>query len=92
MIYYLNDVGFGAIGMGAWHAKSRLMQNGYVNTVVYAQALSAAYAAKKSAEIAPGVGKHTDMHLVLKEGINPIMPDYFDKLESLYEESGPSMQ
>jgi 20S proteasome alpha/beta subunit len=47
MIYYLNDVGFGAIGMGAWHAKSRLMQNGYVNTAVYAQALAAAYAAKK---------------------------------------------
>lgn len=28
-----DDVGFSAIGSGAWHAKSRLMQAGYVNTL-----------------------------------------------------------
>jgi hypothetical protein len=86
MIYYLNDVGFGAIGIGAWHAKSRLMQNGYVNAAFYPQALAAAYAAKKSAEVAPGVGKHTDMRLVLKDEISLVMPEILEKLESLYED------
>jgi hypothetical protein len=81
----LDDVGFGAIGMGAWHAKSRLMQNGYVNTTNFGTALALTFAAKKSAEIAPGVGTATDLRLVLKNTIDPIRLDATHKLEELYK-------
>jgi 20S proteasome alpha/beta subunit len=47
MISCLNDVGFAAIGIGAWHAKSRLMQAGYNNSLTLAPALAAAFLAKK---------------------------------------------
>ena len=62
-----NDVGFAAIGSGAWHAKSRLMQAGYVNTTTFAGALSFTYAAKKASEISPGVGPNTDIMLVFRD-------------------------
>lgn len=80
----MNDVGFAAIGIGAWHARSRLMQAGYVNTAGYSTALAATYAAKKNAEIAPGVGKATDMRLIIKNVIEPIRADVFEKLEAVY--------
>jgi 20S proteasome alpha/beta subunit len=31
----MDDIGFAAIGIGSWHARSRLMQSGYVNTHGY---------------------------------------------------------
>jgi hypothetical protein len=63
-----DDVGFGAIGSGAWHAKSSLMQSRYVNTVRYASALALTYTAKKAADIAPGVGPATDLFIVFRNG------------------------
>jgi 20S proteasome alpha/beta subunit len=66
MIGCSDDVGFAAIGIGAWHAKSRLMQAGYVNTSIFAPALAAIYVAKKASEIAPGVGTTTDIHVVFR--------------------------
>jgi hypothetical protein len=59
-----DDVGFAAIGSGSSHALSRLMQVGYSSNVPYVQGLAAAFAAKKAAEIAPGVGKRTDVRLI----------------------------
>ena len=35
----LNDVGFAAIGIGAWHAKSRFMEAGYANNAIFPIAL-----------------------------------------------------
>ena len=44
-----DDVGFAAIGIGAWHAKSRLMQAGYSNRTAFARAAALTFAAKKTA-------------------------------------------
>ena len=83
----MNDVGFAAIGIGAWHAKSRLMQMGYANTTNFAPALAATYAAKKSAEVAPGVGKqNTDIWLVFKDAVFPLWEDVAGPLQTLYEQ------
>jgi len=82
----LNDVGFAAVGIGAWHAKSRLMQAGYRNSFSYGAALTAVYAAKKAAEVAPGVGAATDMHLIFREGAEQIVPETLGKLDQLYGE------
>jgi len=47
IISCFDDVGFAAIGSGAWHAKSRLMQAGYTNQTVFARAAALTFAAKK---------------------------------------------
>jgi len=81
-----NDVGFAVIGIGGWHARSRLMQFGYVNTLPYMAALAAIYAAKRAAEIAPGVGKaQTDIKLVFRDTNETLYPHVHAKLKELYE-------
>ena len=81
-----DDVGFAAIGIGAAHAKSKLMQLGYTNGWSFSPALTAAYAAKKAAEVAPGVGKGTDITFVHKEFIAPLWERVYDKVTALHEE------
>jgi 20S proteasome alpha/beta subunit len=81
-----DDIGFAAIGIGAWHAKSRLMQAGYVNTLGLAPALAATFAAKKAAEIAPGVGKSTDIRIVARDYIFPLWENTALKAALLYDE------
>lgn len=80
----LNGVGFGAIGIGGWHAKSRLMQAGHVSSRLFASTLAVLFAAKKNSEIAPGVGSSTDMHVVLKDGVFPLWGHVPPELQRLY--------
>jgi hypothetical protein len=81
-----DDVGFAAIGIGAWHAKSSLMQAGYINRSTFENAMAATFAAKKSAETAPGVGKNTDIHLITRETVHALWPNVAKKLGELYTE------
>jgi hypothetical protein len=81
----LDGVGFGAIGIGAWHAKSRLMQVGHTSTRFMAPALASIFAAKKNAEIAPGVGSNTDIHFILKDAVFPIWDSVAPELARLYQ-------
>ena len=86
-IHCYDDVGFSAIGSGAWHAKSQLMQFGYSNQFWLPAALAATYAAKRAAEVAPGVGKTaTDILVALKDGIMPLDEATTKKMETLYKE------
>jgi hypothetical protein len=62
------------------------MQWGYVNAVGVAPALAAAFAAKRAAEAAPGVGTSTDIHIVFKDRIEPLRHDVATKTSELYEE------
>jgi hypothetical protein len=64
----MDDIGFSAIGIGSWHARSKLMQSAYVNSCNFATAITQTFAAKCAAELAPGVGKLTDAHIVFKSG------------------------
>jgi hypothetical protein len=81
-----NDVGFVAIGVGAWHARSRLTQAGYVNTTPFVRSIAVAFAAKKAAEAAPGVGKETDIHILYRSGSELLYPPTQTKLNELYLE------
>jgi hypothetical protein len=81
-----DDVGFVAIGIGSWHAKSLLMQAKYFNRTNFAAALSLAFSAKKRAEIAPGVGRDTDMFIVNKTGWAPVAAELQALIESSYQE------
>jgi 20S proteasome alpha/beta subunit len=81
----MDDVGFAAIGIGSWHARSKLMQLGYVNNGNYGKAVTDVFTAKRAAEIAPGVGKlFTDTALVFKSGVEQIRADVYQKLEEIY--------
>lgn len=56
-----DSAGFAAIGAGYWHANSQFMFAGHSRTKPVPQTLLLTYAAKKRAEVAPGVGSATDM-------------------------------
>lgn len=57
-------IGFSAIGAGDWHANSQFMFAGHTRTKPFPETLLLTYAAKKHAEVAPGVGEATDMFLI----------------------------
>jgi hypothetical protein len=79
------DVGFMSIGIGAGHANLQLMSTGVSQHVHnFYSALGVIYSAKKSAEIAPGVGKSTDMILVTRQGCDLILPPDMEMLERTY--------
>lgn len=59
-----DKVGFASIGIGNWHANSHLMLAGGTRSKSLAEVLFLVYSAKKKSEVAPGVGKGTDMFLV----------------------------
>jgi len=86
MVTCHDDVGFAAIGSGAWHAKSRLMQFGYTNANTLAAAIVVGYAAKKSAEVAPGVGESTDVRIVFRDHSEALRSDVENKLHELFLE------
>jgi hypothetical protein len=81
-----SDIGFAAIGIGAWHAKSTLMAARFTNNLPFAAVLAFAYAAKKRAQIAPGVGNETDIHLITKQGWEPLLPETKTFLQNTYTE------
>ena len=54
-------LGFAAIGIGARHAESQFMMNGQNPFSNREETLLLTHMAKKRSEVAPGVGKETDM-------------------------------
>jgi hypothetical protein len=82
-----DDVGFAAIGSGAWHASSYLMQSGYSNRVFYYRAISSAFIAKKAADISPGVGANfVDVNVLFRSGPERLVVEQHDKLEEIYKD------
>jgi 20S proteasome alpha/beta subunit len=71
-LYVVNDgnvscndmMGFAAVGSGYWHANSHFMLSGYNPTSTGERAILITHQAKKKSEVAPGVGKDTDMILI----------------------------
>lgn len=83
-------VGFAAIGVGEWHAQSFFMFKGYNRNYLLPQALFITYAAKRRAEVAPDVGRETDMFIIdpffePKTQYVPISVEIMAKLETTYE-------
>jgi 20S proteasome alpha/beta subunit len=80
-----DSLGYHAIGIGAMHAISSFIANGYLPTVDLKFAVYYAYEAKKNAENAPGVGKDIDMAIIQNGGHNIITTEQIDALEEIYE-------
>jgi hypothetical protein len=59
-----DSVGFAAIGAGEWHADSQMMFARHSRFKPIPETLLLVYSAKRRAEVAPGVGKGTDMFAI----------------------------
>lgn len=87
-----DDVGFVAIGSGGRHANLRFMEAEYTNRRPLEEALFLAYAAKRRAEVAPFVGKQTDMLVIDSASTPPILQlawgsPLLDQLGAIYDTS-----
>jgi hypothetical protein len=59
-----DSIGYAIGGIGSWHAESQFTFARYTKQWPLAEALFLAYKAKRRAEVAPGVGKETDVILI----------------------------
>lgn len=67
-----SSIGFNAIGIGQDHAVLSLIGNKYTIKMDLNEATYLAYEAKRKAEIAPGVGKETDISIIKNENIEQV--------------------
>ena len=87
----LDRIGFVAAGSGRRHAESEFMFAGYTPRWDFPEALSLIYSAKKRAEVAPGVGKQTDV-VVIFPNLRDVRlfshdSELVQRLEEIYQES-----
>lgn len=76
----MDQTAFVAIGSGARHAESQLMVAKYFWGVPNGDALLLTYSAKRSSEVAPGVGRETDIVVIGPNvGQTNILPDRLKK-------------
>lgn len=82
-----DSVGFASIGIGRWHANSQFMFASHDRSKPFPDTLLLTYAAKKRAEVAPGVGEGTDMFTIgpLLGSYSPVIPDVLVELERMYQ-------
>ena len=81
--------GFATIGIGSWHADSQFMFANHSRNKQGPETVLLAFSAKKRAEVAPGVGKQTDMW-----GMGPQLGSLYvfpsqtvSDIQKIYEES-----
>ncbi len=83
-----HSIGYVAIGIGEPHAANFYMVNGYTRDTPLKEAVYFAYRAKKSAEIAGGVGQCTDIY-ILHKGKNAVSyhdgSDVIKQLDAIHE-------
>jgi hypothetical protein len=63
-----DSVGYAVIGVGERHADTFLMQSNFTRHFPPAKTLFLCYAAKRRSEVAPGVGKQTDIRIMSPVG------------------------
>lgn len=82
-------IGFAAIGAGARHAEMQFMLAGHHKFAEREDTLLLTLVAKKRSEIAPGVGKGTDMFTISPMDSFAVLRNIkgfeFEKLESIYD-------
>jgi hypothetical protein len=81
-----DPIGWAAIGIGAPHVLSTMA--GYVHsaTADYKQTLFRVYSAKRGAEVAPGVGRETEMAVISNDGLKRLSNDDLDRLALIFDE------
>jgi 20S proteasome alpha/beta subunit len=77
-------LGFHAIGSGHRHALMTLVAYGQHVSTNLNRTVFNVYCAKRSAEVAPGVGLATEMRIITSDGISALTPRDLEVLEPLY--------
>ncbi len=79
-------IGFTAIGSGAIHALQSMIGFAHTPARALKETVFAVYASKRRAEVAPGVGKDTDMVVIRPTGTTYIDGGALAQLEKVYQE------
>ena len=79
-------LGYHAIGSGHRHALLALVSVGQHLTTDINNTVFNVYSAKRSAEVAPGVGTATEMRIITQEGTIALSDEDLGKLRPLYDE------
>jgi len=82
-----DTIAFAAIGIGGWHAEFQFMFTRHTRQRKFPETLLLTYSAKKYAEVAPGVGKYTDMFSIGPGlGVSAYLePHIIDGFERIYQ-------
>lgn len=83
-----DKIGYCAIGSGGSHASILLSLNGQHRDLTIAETVFHVYAAKVSAEVAPGVGRSTDMAVITKAGTEFLTEKFLDSLKDVRTKIG----
>src|SRR5439155_16781444 len=81
-----HQIGYHAIGSGALQALQSMIGFGHMSGRSLHQTVFACYASKRRAEVAPGVGKDTDLAILSKEGMFKADKKDLDELEQIFQE------
>ncbi len=82
----LATTGFGAIGSGGLHAGVRMSLSQHTRAATLVDTIYNVYEAKRASEVAPGVGKLTDLALIHNGRISFAGPDLMKALEHAHKE------
>lgn len=82
---YHNRLGYCSIGIGDLHASISLIASNHNPHVKLIHGIFNTYKAKKAAEVAPGVGKITDMAVIDDKEIKFLPKNDIEKLEEIYQ-------
>jgi len=91
-LYNFDKLGYNAIGSGAVHAVIALSLGRQTPQSSLENTLFSVYSAKRSAEVAPGVGKETEMAVISSGEIQMCSDALMGALEKIYNERGQVQQ
>lgn len=83
----LEMVGFHAIGSGSLHSLQSLIGFGQTPHRTLHETVFAVYSSKRRAEVAPGVGKETDLLIIQPSGITHLNAQTLAQLETIFQET-----
>lgn len=81
----IHQIGYTAIGSGAIHATQALIGFGHSASKELKLTVFTTFAAKRRGEVAPGVGKDTDLFIVTADGIQELTQEEIKMLNEIYE-------
>jgi hypothetical protein len=79
-------IGYAAVGSGELHALQALIGFRHSTDAGLPETVFRVYAAKRRAEVAPGVGLDTDMGLITPQGTRWLIDDEKQELRAMYDE------
>ena len=85
-MYFFDKLGYNAIGSGAVHAAIKFYLGGQTPKSSLADTLFAVYDAKRAAEVAPGVGRQTEVAVIARGDIWICPQALLDEITTVYEE------